>query len=368
MIDTNSSNLNSYAVIMAGGQGSRLWPLSRSNFPKQFLSLGIEDRSLLQAAVERAKKIVGSMDRIIVVARKDQEDLVREQLPDIPELNLLLEPVSRNTAACIGYAAFNLLKRDSNAVMAVFPADHLYKNEEPWIETIKTALIFAQSSEYLVTIGLIPEFPSPNYGYIQKGEPIQISEKNSVFKVVKFVEKPEISVAEKYVKSGKYLWNTGTFCWRADSFLETLKSYLPAHYQGFQRVMDVQKHEDKFLSMYQSLENISVDYGVMERAEKVAVVMGKFERIDLGNLLNLKAIYPSDKHGNMLHGQSICFKGKDNIIFSQESNDQLTVLYGLSNMVVIHMEDVVFVCPQSSVNEIKALIGNLKAEGLSKFL
>ena len=359
---------NVYAVIMAGGKGTRLWPLSRASFPKQFLSFSDDGKSLLQAAVDRAILVVGSMERVIVVVQREHQEIVQKQLPDLPIKNLLLEPVGRNTAACIGFAAFHLLQRDENAIMAVFPADHLYDDVPAWVDSINAAISFANSSDYLITIGLNPEHPSPNYGYIQKGKVLKKYTTGMVYQVERFVEKPDVTLAEQYLKSGAYLWNTGTFCWRVSSLIDAMERYLPSHYQTLSQAMKFDASDENFVTLYQSLENISVDYGIMEKAENVAVVEGHFRKIDLGNLTGLQEVFPADEQGNVIKGQSVCLDGENNIVVGLNSEKKLTVLFGVSDLIVIHQDDVVFVCPKSASNNIRSLLNDLKSKGFEEFL
>ncbi len=358
-----------FAVIMAGGKGTRLWPLSRRSLAKQFLSLGNGEKSMLQATAERAAALVdGSLERVIVVAGATQAELVRRQLPALPAHNLLLEPVGRNTAACISYAAFEISRREADAGMIVLPADHLYDDPDAWAETLRSAIGYAINSGELVTIGLEPSAPSPNYGYIRKGALLSEYARQQIYRVKAFVEKPDVKTAREYCRSGEYLWNTGTFCWRTEAFLHALEVYLPGHFREFSRCGDFDLQNDEFTAMYQALEKISVDYAIMEKAENVAVVEGHFGRIDLGNLTSLAEVYPQDVYENVLDGQVVCIDGENNIALDQTSEEGLTVLFGVSDLVVVRQDDVVFVCPKTKADQMKTLLHELKKKGYEAFL
>lgn len=354
---------------MAGGRGTRLWPLSRKARPKQFLAFGEDNRSLLQRAVARAVALTGTIERVFVVGSQEHGELLQEQLPHLPHTNLLFEPEGRNTAACIAFAAFELRKINSDAVMLVLPADHLYLDERPWRETVRQAIDFAAEADYLVTIGLPPAEPSSAYGYIQVGEPLREATEGPVFRVARFVEKPDIETAQYYLESGEYFWNTGTFCWRIGVFLEALEKYLPGHYYTFKQVYDADAVANTDLTeIYRELENISVDYAIMEKALNVAVVQGNFVRIDLGNLLSIQALYETQPDENLLIGNVFAPDSNGNFVLGSDHSDVLTVLYGVSDLVVVHLDDVVLVTTRKHAGKIKTLLAHLRKSGFERFL
>ena len=364
-----------YAVVMAGGQGTRLWRVSRKSRPKQFLKLAGDGQSLIQAAVKRSTRVVGDIERVLVVAPLDQAEMVRVELPELPAANLILEPVGRNTAAAIGLAAIAIQQRDPKAIMGVFPADHLFRDKAPWIAGVQTALKTADSSDQLVTIGLQPTSPSPSYGYLYLGELLPHRDSLQIFKVHQFVEKPSITLAQTYLDSGRYLWNTGTFAWQVKTIFQSFQACLPTHFAGFQKIM-AQPDSWKILSgVYPTLENILIDYGVMERSANVVVVKANFERIDLGNLSNLSELsklsegsnWSEDESGNAWVGNGMVIAGQNSTVYD-ETDDGVTIAFGLEHIIVVRQNDVVIALPKKDAHRVKDLLAELKSKGLEQYL
>jgi mannose-1-phosphate guanylyltransferase len=364
-----------YAVVMAGGQGTRLWPLSRKARPKQFLKLAGDGRSLIQAAVARALRVVGTVERVLVVAPVEQAEMVRADLPDLPPANLILEPLGRNTAAAIGLAALAIQQRDPSAVMGVFPADHLFRDEKPWNRAVCTALEFAAGSEQLVTIGLQPNSPSPSYGYLYLGEILPTPGQLQIFKVHQFVEKPSVTLAQTYLDSGRYLWNTGTFAWKVETILQSFQTHLPHHFAGFQKIGSQPDSWDTISTIYPTLENISIDYGVLERSANVTVVKANFERIDLGNLANLSELaklsegsdWSGDADGNAWRGNGVIVDGENTAVYD-ETDAGMTIAFGLDHVIVVRQDDVVIALPKKDAHRIKDLLNEIKARGGEQYL
>ena len=350
-----------YAAILAGGHGTRLWPLSRRSHPKQFLALQKDGQTSLQNAYRRASLVAGSRERVLLLAQTDHANLVREQIPGLPEFNLILEPAGKNTAASIGLAAFHLMTIDPEAVMVILPADHLFVDETAWFEAMQVAVNFASQENRLVTIGIPPTSPSSNYGYLQLGEKLFQHDQCPVFDVSRFVEKPARALAQQYVKSSKYLWNTGTFAWSVVEFLNALKTCLPALYAGLERIT---ANIGSLNIIYPTLEEVSVDYGVLEKSSQVAVVRGNFQRIDVGALPTLAQIWPADPQGNSISGDVIIREGQDNIVFTDEG---LVGLIGMQDMIVIRQGNVVLVCPKERAHEVKELVAALDQKGLERY-
>jgi mannose-1-phosphate guanylyltransferase len=359
--------MNLYAVVLAGGRGTRLWPLSRKSRPKQFLSLAEGGLSLLQSAVKRAEQVVGDINQVLVVAPFDQKELIQEQLPALPSDNLALEPTGRNTAAAVGLSAIQIQNRDPQAVIGIFPADHLFKDLHPWIEAVQTGLDFAGDSDQLVTIGLEPITPSPSYGYLHLGHALASRSKLPVYKVRRFIEKPTTGVAQKYLASGEYLWNTGTFAWKVSTILDAFREHLPAHFDGLQKIKNAKQSADVISEIYPSLENISIDYGVMEKSSNVAVVKACFERIDLGNLSNLAELFPADSGCNSFYGDVLVIDGENNLIYD-DTGVGITATFGLSDVILIRQDDVVLALPKKEAYRIKDLLDEIRHRGMEQYL
>jgi mannose-1-phosphate guanylyltransferase len=352
---------HTYAVLLAGGQGRRLWPLSRRAFPKQFLRFKSGEPTLLQGAARRAVEVSGTLERVLVLVQEEHAALARQQLPELPPENLLLEPVGRSTAASIGLAAITLEQRLPGALMAVLPSDHLFSDERPWLAALRAALAFAAGNDYLVTLGISPHSPSSNYGYLNLGVPLAQLEGCSIYAVRSFIEKPDPPLARAYCESGEYLWNTGTFVWQAGVFLAAVQQHMPALFEGLQRIAAA---PESLAEVYPAFPDISVDYGIMEKAASVAVVRGEFERIDVGSLSTLSALLESDPQGNAIEGLLVEKDSQDNIIYSDEG---LVGLIGVENMIVVRYGDVVLVCPKERAREVKDLVAALAQKGLDRF-
>ncbi len=353
-----------FAVIMAGGQGMRLWPLSRASRPKQFLALTSSGRTLLQDAVRRATELTGSIKNVLVTAQSGQAGLVREQLPDLPAENLLLEPVGRNTAPCLALAAFHLRSRAPDAVMSILPVDHVFMDEQSWFEAVRTAVAYAGESGMLVTIGLTPHSPSSSFGYLHLGQALEERRTCPVYRVQEFIEKPALARAEAFLASGEYLWNTGTFAWRVSTFWRAVTTHLPQVASALERWGALPSVE-ALESIYPAFENISVDYAIMEKSPDVAAVRGAFQRIDVGSLGNLSELWPGDAQGNAVLGEALASDSQENIIYTDEG---LVGLLGVQGLVVVRAGDVVLVCPRERAGEIRGLVEQLRRSGQERYL
>jgi mannose-1-phosphate guanylyltransferase len=360
----NSGQVNAhptYAILLAGGQGRRLWPLSRQAFPKQFLTFKSGGQTLLQSAASRAVQVSGSLARVLVLVQAAHADLAREQLPDLPAENLIVEPVGRSTAASIGLAAITLEQRSPGALMAVLPSDHLFIDVSPWFTALRAALAFAAANERLVTIGIQPESPSSSYGYLHMGQELVHLEGCGIYAAQSFVEKPGPLLARDFFESKEYLWNTGTFVWQSGVFLAAVEQHMPALWAGLQRITADPK---SLAEVFPTFQDISVDYGIMEKAAGVALVRGDFKRIDVGNLATLSSLLESDSQGNAIEGLLIERDSRDNIVYSDEG---LVGLIGLENMIVVRKGDIVLVCPKERAREVKDLVAALGEKGLERF-
>ena len=285
--------MNLFAVIMAGGIGARFWPRSKKQSPKQLLKIG-GGRTMIQETVQRINGLVPK-ENILIVTNEIQKPGIVEQLPDIPIENILIEPFGRNTAACIGLASIIIQKRSPDAITFIMPADHIIKDSDKFLETLKTAAKFSSENQALVTIGIQPTRPETGYGYIQIDED---SGKDNVYKVLTFAEKPNYATAVNFIKSGDFFWNSGMFIWKIDTILEEIKILMPDLFEGLIKIKEQLNNPDfqNILSeVYGHLKSISIDYGIMEKSDKVFLVKGQFSWSDVGSW---EAVYElSEKDG-----------------------------------------------------------------------
>ncbi|AEE90775.1 Mannose-1-phosphate guanylyltransferase [Tepidanaerobacter acetatoxydans Re1] len=357
-----------YGVIMAGGGGTRFWPLSRANTPKQFLNITGED-TMINDTIKRIKSIVPT-DKIIIVTNKIQKKMLSKVIQeDIPEANVLAEPVGRNTAACIGYAAMVIKKRCGDAVMGVFPSDHYIKDADEFQRVLNAAYSIAENTEKLVTIGINPTFPSTGYGYIKYDRERSIPAEGKIaYEVVDFVEKPNLAKAKEYLKNGNYLWNSGMFAWKASVILENFERFLPKLYRGLLELepfIDTPKEKTVVEEIYPALQSISIDYGVMERSDKVVVIPGDFGWSDVGSWDSLGEVFPLDENGNITRGDFIAIDTRNSIIYS---NSRLVAAVGLENMIVVETNDALLVCPKEKAQDVKKVVEQLKEMGRNELL
>jgi mannose-1-phosphate guanylyltransferase len=341
-----------HAVIMAGGPGTRLWPLTRRSRPKQLLRL-FNNASLLDASWRRLLPIFVA-DHIWVVTAQDYVELVAEELPDIRRENIIAEPTPRDTANAIGLAATVLARVDTRATMGVFTADHLISPQERFAEAIVTGLTAAEAHpDALVTFGITPDGPHTGYGYVQRGDALG----ERLYEVQAFKEKPTRSVAEQYLRSGEYFWNSGMFAWRCDAILAELDRCLPANAAALREIASGWPKlggDAAAAARFAALPKISIDYGVMEKARRVLVVEMSCRWLDLGSWSAVAQTREPDEAGNVaIAPRSLCVGGGDNVIVSED--DHLIVTLGLSNVVVVRSEDVTLVCHKDHEQDIKRL-------------
>lgn len=358
-----------YAVVMAGGKGHRMWPLSRTARPKQFLSLHEDGTTLLQQAVRRAGRVVGANSRVLVVVQEEHATAARGQLPDVPPENIISEPFGRDTAACLSLAALHVERREKDAVLLTLPADHMFVDEAPWEQAVRRGVSFAAGNEYLVCIGLEPRMPSPNYGYLRIGEVLSPNNNEGemlpVYDVKQFVEKPPIEAARRMYDSGEYLWNTGTFAWRVDVFQAALQEHAPEIYKPLRALSHNLQDATSLARTYTNLPTISVDYALLEKARRVAAVAGKFERIDVGNLASLSEIFRHDENGNAVHGDLVGEDAYSNVVYTDAG---LVGLIGVEDMVIVRQGDIVLVAPKNRAGDIKTLVEKIRREQKDDYL
>lgn len=358
-----------YAVILAGGVGSRFWPQSRHAVPKQFLSVTGE-RTLIQATVDRLYGLVPP-ERIFVVTSTRYLDQTRRQLPELPEANLLAEPIARNTAPAIAFAAAHIAARDADATLIVLPADHVITSTPRFHEVLDAAIEQAQTPGALVTLGITPTHPETGYGYLQyDGDASDaFDETPRASPVLTFAEKPDLATAENFVDSGDFLWNSGMFVWRADTILDAIAHHLPELARAMAPIRasvdaahDVETVEDAFAAS----PKISIDYGVMERAEgQVFVVPGAFGWSDVGDWRAVYALAPKDEQGNAVQGRVIL---QDTSRCHVVGKDRLVVLVGIHDAVVVDTDDALLILHRESAQQVKNVVDYLHANGLESYV
>ncbi len=360
---------NHYCIIMAGGIGSRFWPVSRNAKPKQFLDIMGSGKSFLRETFDRFAKIIPA-ENILIVTSAQYKEMVMQQLPDVLEEHVLLEPFRRNTAPCIAYATYKLLQKNPDASVVVAPSDHLILNEEIFLSTISNALSYADGHSDLMTLGITPSRPETAYGYIQasKGSHIDING-HVAYPVKTFTEKPNQELAKVFVESGEFLWNSGIFIWNLRSIKEELAKFQPDIATLFEKGESFfyTDKEDAFItSVYEACPSISIDYGVMEKTDRAIVYPVSFGWSDLGTWESLYAQVVREKEGNLVRAkQTIIGEVKNSIIVSEES-DKLVVVKGLENFMIVNTDDVLMICPRDEVS-FKNIIMELPLKDFNNF-
>ena len=347
---------NVHVVIMAGGSGTRFWPYSREARPKQFLDVVGTGRSLLQMTFDRFIEIT-TPDRIWIVTNEKYDELVKEQLPELGSDQILLEPQKRNTAPCIAYAAYKILKQDPNASMIVTPSDHAIFKEKEFQKVINAALQDAAKEEHLITIGIRPNRPETGYGYIQ-----YISQSGSPVKKVKtFTEKPQLDLAKKFLESGDFLWNSGIFIWSIDAIVRAFEAHDEEMASLFASGLNdyFTKSEKAFVKKtYSHCKNISIDYAIMEKAENVYVVPGDFGWSDLGSWNALHEIREKDEDDNVIEGSAVMYDSRDNFIKGEKN--KTIFAHGLEGYLVADFDDVLLICKKEDSGIFKDFISDAK--------
>lgn len=352
------------ALIMAGGRGERFWPKSRKTLPKQFLSLTGDGKTMIQLTVERILPLV-EMDDIYIVTNKDYRQLVREQLPEIPERNILCEPVGRNTAPCIGLGAMHINQKYDDAVMMVLPSDHLIKQKKLFVDILGQACEIAEEDGNIVTVGITPSYPETGYGYIKF---LTEKKKGSAFKVEKFVEKPNMDKAKEYLASGDYLWNSGMFMWKVSTILNKMQTLLPQIYQKLTQIGEAigTPEEDKVLQeVFPTVESISVDYGILEKTDSIYTLPGDFGWDDVGSWLAVSRVRGTDENNNVLTGNVLAVDTTDCVVEAQE---KLIATVGLKNLVVVDTKDAMLICEKEKANDIKKVLETLRNDDRQEYL
>lgn len=350
-----------FVVILAGGQGTRFWPISRAKRPKQFLSLAANGESLISATARR----VGDFSRVnppLVVSNVLHRELILEH---VPGAMVLCEPEGRNTSASIGLAAQWIQKQNPNAIMIVLPADHAVSDEQNLVHTLGNAIALAQAEELLVTIGIEPKFPHTGYGYIKRGAKLA----HSGFMISRFFEKPSLERAKSYYESGEFYWNSGMFVWRVDSILAAFKEYMPELAAGLDQIgaaLGSDSQTQVISEVFPKLESISVDFGVLEHARNCAVVSaGDFGWTDVGSWDAWAEFFEKDSEGNLQKGDTLLVESQGCVVYSEK---KFTAVLGAKDLVIIDSGDALLVCPRERVQDVRGVVDELKQKGRTELI
>ena len=351
--------MKTYGVIMAGGGGTRFWPLSRKANPKQFLNLSGKDTMVMDTA-NRLCRIADKEDIFIVTGAGFVDSTIKSTGKLLRADHILGEPAARNTAACIGYAAMEIVKKYEDGVMCVAASDHFIKDEDEYERVMKTAISLAAEKDALVTIGIKPTFPSTGYGYIRSNRETEAD----YYAVEEFVEKPDLDTAKEYLASGEYAWNSGMFVWKASVILDYFEKLLPDIYECLVTIgdaMGTDREQEVIREVYPTIPKISVDYGIMERAKGVLMVEGDFGWNDVGSFDALEVIYDKDENGNVVLANGCLIDTNGCILYGD--GDKLIATLGVRDIVIAQTKDIVLVCDKKRAQDIKLIPERLAAEG-----
>ena len=346
-----------YAVIMAGGSGARLWPASRKIKPKQFFSFD-GDKSMLRVTAERVSEFTGEKNILVVTGSRFVADTLNH-IPFINRKQIISEPVAKNTAPCIAAAAAKLFDIDSESVMIVLPSDHHIENTTAFIKTIEKAVEVAEEKKSLVTIGIEPGYPETGFGYIETEKKCTGLEKLQEFSVKSFTEKPDRDTAIKFLKSGRYLWNSGIFVWKTSVIINAFKKYQPLIYEQAKQLVSTGFSEGDLISFYSSCPAVSIDYGIMEKASNIDVIPGDFGWNDIGNWKSIYNLKAGSENENVSMAKKVVFEdSKSSLAFSK--SDKLIVFSGVENICLVDTGDAILVLNMDKAQNVKSIVGKLK--------
>ncbi|OGP99096.1 MAG: hypothetical protein A2Z51_01005 [Deltaproteobacteria bacterium RBG_19FT_COMBO_52_11] len=362
-----------YVAIMAGGGGTRFWPWSREKRPKQMLPI-FSRRSMIRETVERIHPLAPPDNTFIITTRSQAEE-IQGEVPAIPKSNILVEPVGRNTAPCLCLAALNIQKLNPEAVMVVLPADHYIANRKGFLQTLRAAAVFAAQHDFLLTLGLRPTAPETGYGYIQKGEFFGQIKGTNVFRTQSFREKPTRQKARSYLRQGNFLWNSGMFIWKVGVFLQAAEKFLPQLYEEMltiKKTIGTRREKRVLEKVYARCQPISVDYGIMEKAQNVAMIEGQFHWDDVGSWSALWNIRSKDQKGNAYVLEKPNGRGKILAVDSSgcliRAEKKLIAVLGMKDTVVVEGGDALLVCPRERSQEVRGILEELKKKGWKEYL
>ncbi len=357
-----------YAVLMAGGLGTRFWPMSRKACPKQFLSF-VGKKTMLQQTYERVKPLTED-DKIIVVTNKELRKEVEKQLPEIPNENIIGEPEGKNTAPCIGLAASIIEKRsDKNEIMVILPADHLVSGLADFRKTLRVGIEYARNHDTLVTLGIQPTFPETGYGYIQVDKKVHSDKGKDLFNVKTFAEKPNPETAKRFIKSGDFLWNSGMFIWSVKTLMREFEEHLPELFEDFTLIKNRYGRSgfNKILSeVYARTKSISIDDGIMETAKNVVVIKSNFKWNDLGSWEAVYNISGKDKEANVCHSKKeILLDAKNNFFHAPK---KIIAAIDVEDLIVVDMDDAILICKKNRSQDVKHIVDYLNRKKMNTYL
>ncbi|ANE47047.1 mannose-1-phosphate guanylyltransferase [Paenibacillus swuensis] len=354
------------AVVMAGGKGERFWPKSRTKLPKQFLNIS-GNKSMLQQSIQRLEKLI-PLEQIFIVTNDLYAELIKAQIPNLPQDNIIVEPIGRNTAPCVGLASIIIEEKFPNSSMIVLPSDHIIKNEEGFLQIVRTAVEVCEKHDSLVTLGINPTYPETGYGYIESNMDIFELNELSVEKVSRFVEKPNEYTAKKYIEAGNFYWNSGIFVWKVSVIRNHIQKLMPDMHD----LLETMKHafisntrNEVIKSEFPKMPDISIDYGIMEKVNNIYVIPCIFGWDDVGSWTALERIDELDENGNVVRGNILNLDTKGCII---ESNGKLIATLGVDDLIIVDTEDVTLICHKNKAQEIKSIIKELKIQKLEQYL
>ncbi len=354
------------AVIIAGGAGTRFWPLSRKKRPKQFLPI-VSDKTMIEETVHRLLPLIPSSN-IFTIASSELTQGIKDLLPELPEDNLMVEPQGKNTAPSLMLATARIYLQNPKAVVACLPADHLIKDTPAFLRKLEAGVSAAAGAEHLITFGIPPAYPATGYGYIQfsRENPVKI-QAESFYPVQEFKEKPEYEQARNFVEKGNYFWNSGMFIWQADVFAQKLGQYAPSMFLYWEKMLDALKNDDenKIVSIFEDIPSISIDYALMEKAEGVLMTKGDFGWSDVGAWSSLADTWSQDQEGNAIRGETIILDSQNCLVYNP---GKLTALVGLKDLIVVDTGDALLIAHKSQDQKVKDIVEKIKKTGKIEYL
>ena len=353
---------------MAGGSGTRFWPMSRNTKPKQFLDVADTGKTFVSQTFERFSRIVPK-ENIIVVTAARYRDLMMAQIPELSSENLLLEPYNRNTAPCIAYATYTILKRNPQAHMVVTPSDHIIEDDDLFVETIRTVFEYIADKEVLMTLGIVPTRPDTNYGYIQASGGTDSYNISEPMQVKTFTEKPDKDLAQVFIDTGEFFWNSGIFLWKASTIKEEMEKYLPevtGLFQGWESVLGTAMEGEFIARAYTDSPNISIDYAVMEKTSRAWICPVKFGWMDFGTWESLYNYIPKDVNCIATNVEKTLIENSSNLLVISPNKQKLVAIRGLEDYIVIDTEDALVICPKDD-KKFKEFITGIGMPGFEKY-